>query len=456
MRKFLMLSAALVAMSLWLPSCCDTGKQVAAAVSGKDQKKPVVKDAVKPNTCSTGCADKAISEYKRGAAIRDKEVARVDKLILTTWAQDKKTGKWHLYDAATGKMVEVSNPATGSEVLGEVVQPFVPFEVPNTQPSTNYVPPTPDSTSQFSPLPNNNGPNVPAEVLSEAKDVDLGSEESRAIIGEIMKNDWRNPPQTANRCLCMGDNYPGLSAQLKQCVNDMLKMSVVIVRYKIFTTSEIVYLFNENDTKINIEVLAAWAKENKQKHDRRWMLRSSHGAEDTDKDGKIVQVIVTYDMIAKNDWSTATEVSLDYWRDWSASIPADDDPPLIAFDCCHAGGAFGKPLLRPGHIARSTAGPDYVTKRVNDATKTRTMRGTLDSFNVCFIPMCEDSQLSEESSDVGGAGFWSMRVAIQTLGLQAKNKVIVKQMRTTLKNNGYGQRPECRGRGADVDLVPVF
>lgn len=255
---------------------------------------------------------------------------------------------------------------------------------------------------------------------------------------------------TRNRVLLIGDNYPGTQAELHKCVSDVTERDVSIAHKLGFADGEMRFLLNDKATAAGIKAAVAdWAGDYKV-GDNRAIFLSSHGAEDTDESGAVVDLIVTFDMVATNQWNASTEVTLDWWHATLAALPPGTNP-LIFFDCCHAGGAV-KRLNSTIKTMRSLDGPGYVLNRVDVAPKRSGARVALGQLPITFIAACGPGQLSEETSDKGGVASWAFENAIDLIGPAKRGADYVVKMRELCIRNGFEQRPQAGGTGTALVL----
>lgn len=276
--------------------------------------------------------------------------------------------------------------------------------------------------------------------------VSVTIKEDQDIIDAVLANG--DSPDTAqgvkggeDRAVVFGDNFPGTSAELHECVNDARKNVLNLVRFDHFPTANIRLFLNEKCTKANYERWSTWAVANAKPGDRRIaLMNSSHGAEDTDASGAVTDVIVTWDMVSQNRWDATTEVSAEFWQNLLRSTTVDF---LVLNDCCHAGGdmraAVSIQAAKSHKAVRSIDGPAPVKARIDSAVKHVSERTELAKLTGTVIPACQASELSEEASGFGGAAteaFWRARKTIPATGTVAD---IIREANKVLKANGFSQ-----------------
>lgn len=251
-------------------------------------------------------------------------------------------------------------------------------------------------------------PTIPATTPSTSTDDD-------AIIATVLAHgdskDLAASP-TNDRAVVFGDNFPGTPAELHECVGDAKKNVLNLVKIDKFDPKNIRLILNEKCTKANYESWATWVMADAKPGDRRFFANSSHGAEDTDTQGNIVDVLVTFDMIQKNVWDSTTEVSPEFWANLLRSTTTDF---LFLNDSCHAGGqmrkVFGITGFKRNRLVRSIDGPPAVQDRLNAAAQRGVSLRSL-TLSGSVVWACQPSELSEEDSDHGGLGtdaFWKAR-----------------------------------------------
>jgi hypothetical protein len=338
----------------------------------------------------------------------------------------------------TKKEIEVRHKQAVVEIKQNFLHPapVVSIQIGDLQPIVDTTIPTVTPTITL-PEPNT--------IVVDDNTVVFTAEEQN-LISEISKN--QTTPNIRNRCVCLGDNFPDTPAKLNFCVFDMQKSAVRHFQKLGFKLEEIRIITNKDLTAAGIKKWIAWAYADTKPGDCRGVFMSMHGAEDTGADGKIIQILVTYDMVSTNAWNADTEVEPG-WISGQLSGICDGCNALLVMDLCHAGGV--RPLLKANHVVKAIEGPDYVQKRVSEATTYKTVN--LDVFNCTVIPMCGAGQLSEESSTTGGAGTWAFWRAVDKLGINARAVDVVKAMRIDLRANGFSQTPECHGKFA---LKPIY
>lgn len=270
------------------------------------------------------------------------------------------------------------------------------------------------------------------------------SAEDEAIINAVIANGESEETDRSvqgDRAVVFGNNYPGTPAELHECVNDARKNVLNLVRFEHFNPKNIRIFLNEKCTKANYEKWTTWVIANADTGpQRRAFFNSSHGAEDTDANGNTVDVIVTHDMIAKNQWDETTEVSAEFW---SKTLRTTKCNFFVLNDCCHSGGdmraAMGALSRSKGKMVRSVEGPAPVKLRIEKSVKSISQRQQLSALTGTIIPACQASELSEESSNFGGAAtecYWRAR---KVLPAEAKSGDIVREANRLLRENQFSQ-----------------
>lgn len=265
---------------------------------------------------------------------------------------------------------------------------------PILQPSTE-VPSTPDVAT--SPVTNAEDEAIIQTVLAN------GDELERAISGE--------------RAAVFGNNYVGLPAELHGCVSDAKKNVVNLVKVEGFNPKNIRLFTNAQCTKNNYEKLATWVLADIKPGDRRFFATSSHGGETTDENGKIIDVLITWEMVSLGEWTEATQVSPEFW---SKLLRSTSGNFVFLNDSCHSGGmmrqAVGSASLKNKRLVRSIDGPPAVQARIDKATE-RGASWRLAAIAGSVVWACQPSELSEEDSVRGGLGtdaYWTARKKLIT------------------------------------------
>ncbi len=301
---------------------------------------------------------------------------------------------------------------------------------PHQQPVDNtppvFVQPTPDTPVISQP------PTIPTEPQASGGD--------DAIINAVLANGESRDiaSGSAERAVIFGDNYVGTPAELHECVSDAKKNVLNLVRVEHFDPKNIRLFLNEKCTKKNYEDWTKWLFDGADKDNRRCFFgNSSHGAEDTDEQGRIIDVIVTWEMIKLNRWDSDTEVAPSYW---ATTLRSTSVNYLFLNDSCHAGGAMRTAVSliakRNNRMVRSIDGPAPVQARLDKAIgRGPSMRELALTGTV--IPACQPSELSEEDSVHGGLGTEAWWKARKSLPLTSKSGDIVREANRLIHSEFY-------------------
>lgn len=238
-----------------------------------------------------------------------------------------------------------------------------------------------------------------------------------------------------DRAVVFGNNYPGTRAALNQCVADAHKNVINLVRIDGFDPAGIRLFLNEQCTKANYEKWSRWALA-EGVGGRRAYFNSSHGGEDTGPDGKIVNVVVTYDMVVKERWDETTEVSFDFWY---KLLRSTDAPWMFLNDSCHSGGQtkFSPTAAARGRSVRALEGPEVVQKRLEQAVSRNTLP-EMGSLRGTVFAVCRADQLANEGPEggVGTNAYWAART---NLGSNLSTPDIVRESNRLLRAVGERQ-----------------
>ncbi len=317
----------------------------------------------------------------------------------------------------------------------------LPFILSITMFSCNH---KPDSGS----VPVDSTPYVPPVMISQpAPDVpSTSSAEDDAIIAAVLANGDSEevvPSERNDRACVFGNNYPGTNAELHECVNDARKNVLNLVRFDKFDPKNIRLFLNERCTKANYEKWMTWALAGAKKGDRRVLaLNSSHGGEDTDATGRVCDVIVTWDMIASNEWSPRTEVTPEFL---SALVRSSECNWWISLDNCNAGGDVRALLSATrNRRVRSVEGPALVKARIDKSIERVSLRSQLASVNGVVMAACQPTELASEGPN-GGAHTDAVWKARKALPVDAKSGDIVREINRLNKLNQETQHAQLFG-----------
>lgn len=389
MRKVLVVSIFLIISLIW--GCCTKQKEVT-------------------NDKALNCKRYAVQQEKESYSAAVNDMRSIHSTVQQQWKQDLKTHEWHIV-GDEGKLVQIGECAPA-------------VQLPSTGPTGSgpvFVDPIPQPEgSMFTPT-------------------------EEAIIATIRQNTLlTNVVASDHRAVLFGDNFTGTPAELHQCQNDMKKLALRLIKYKGFKTNEIFILFDQQCNRENYLSFGKWALADAKDNDCRFIGNSSHGAEDT-LNGQLIDVIVTWDMVANNDWSPATEVNVDEWHNTLTVGVNTNLNWCLLDDSCHSGGAI-KPLSK--RSVRTISGPSFVVNRVSAAqqkltTPTVTLGGSVGLA-------CSDKQLSEED-DRGGLfieAFCESWDAHPDWTFSA----LMKNSYNLIRSWGASQTPQYRGNGVNLPM----
>lgn len=263
------------------------------------------------------------------------------------------------------------------------------------------------------------------------------------ILAAVIANGQRESvARGGDRAVVFGNDYPGTSAQLLQCVADAHRNVINLVKLDGFDPAGIRLFTNEACTKTNYEKWSRWALV-EGAGGRRAFFNSSHGAEDV-IDGKIANVLVTWDMVSSGRWDASTEVAPEFW---SKLLRSTKCPWVFLNDSCHSGGQTRmNPALpgRHGRAVRSIEGPAVVRARVDSAV-TRAAEWPPITGGTVFA-VCRADQLANEGPDggVGTIAFWTAR---QNLGDSPAIRAadVVREANKILRAGGESQNMNLIG-----------
>lgn len=238
------------------------------------------------------------------------------------------------------------------------------------------------------------------------------SQEDDAIVNAVLANGESEDTDkgSGDRAVVFGNNFPGTDAELHQCVNDAKKDVVNLVKIDGFNTKNIRLFTDRQCTKANYEKWSKWALVDGVAGSRRAFFNSSHGGEDTDANGTVVDVLVTDDMVRKNEWSAATEVTYDFWYHLLRSTT---NHWLLLNDSCHSGGQTRTSLMAGlhGRSVRSLDGTPEAQARVAKAIKHSNAKAALGDLTGSVVAVCLPNELASEGPG-GGVGtdtYWKAR-----------------------------------------------
>ncbi len=278
--------------------------------------------------------------------------------------------------------------------------PYVPTpELPEAD-YTNNVPPA--STSVPSSIPP-----VASQPPATGNDPAPGTDDDAIIAAVLANGEDINPKDiSGDRAVVFGNNFPGTDAELHQCVNDAKKNVLNLVRVDGFSPKSIRLFTDRQCTKANYEKWIQWAFAAPK---RPAFFNSSHGAEDTDAEGKVVDVLVTDDMVRKGYWDATTEVTFDWWYHQLRQVTS---PWMLLNDSCHSGGQTKLGLTSNARRSvRSLEGPPEVQKRVAAAVQRSTAITDIGKLTGTVFAVCLPNELASEGPQ-GGAGteaYWQAR-----------------------------------------------
>lgn len=327
---------------------------------------------------------------------------------------------------------QCSNPNSSTGVGAEFHEYEVPSDASQPQPNTPPLPPVTPPAVQPTTPPTPTTPVPPSANIGDLTPEVALAPGDQAIVDSVL-NGSKDLDGRRNRILVAGDNFPGTPALLTYCVFDTVERDLLgMVKKFGANPADIRALRDTECTRANLAKHIDWVFADIQPGDQRFVFLSCHGSADTSSDGSITGIICTYDMISTNIWDETTEITLDYWKAKCQSVPKGCNVTLV-FDLCHAGGDI-RALLANKRAPRSVDGPAPVQARIAKATKRATLRD-VNQYNVQFIPMCLDSELSEEGPSTGGMGTWGLWSAIDKDGAAAPATNVIRDANAALRGN---------------------
>ncbi len=328
------------------------------------------------------------------------------------------------------------------------------FDPPTTQPPVDF-PPVTVPAEPHSPGEPPTSTIADAVKIGEIDPANPLSLADRAIIDSIVHGS-KATDDRRGRFLFAGDNYPGTASSLDYCVFDTsVRHLLGFVKKFGFNPADMRTLQNEEYSRANIIKYVDWVFADIKPGDPRVICLSSHGTKGIGPDGAAQGMVVTHDMISTGQWNATTQIFLEYWKEKCKSVPAGCNVTLV-FDLCYAGADI-RALVGSLKKNRSVDGPE-ATQLAVDMAKVRTQMRDVNVYNVQFIPMCLDSELSEEGPSTGGGGSWGLWTAIDTNGIDAACTIQIRSANAVMKQRGFSQHVSILGRNAKAPLtkaVPV-
>lgn len=262
----------------------------------------------------------------------------------------------------------------------------------------------------------------------------------------------RPPPRVSGRkkALCIGCNYPGSSAQLKGCVNDVNRWTKLLMNMYQFPQESIVQLTDEGHnnyqkfpSRSNYISAVRWLVSGAEPGDVLFFQFSGHGGQqesqdDSEADGKDEVLIPT-------DYKQAGTI-VDHELFDLLCVPLPSGCKLtVILDCCHSGSALDLPFV--WNENRGT----WETERYPWHT----------AGDVQMFSGCEDSQCSMDAVSRAGIPAGAMTTAMCDVLEQHANDppgpydALLGGLTNVLVQRGYEQRPRLSSSQAfDVNQKP--
>ncbi|MFH0844356.1 MAG: caspase family protein [Pseudomonadota bacterium] len=272
-----------------------------------------------------------------------------------------------------------------------------------------------------------------------------------------------------SRAFLVGINkYRIPGSDLQGCVNDVTNVRDILLKYFGFGVKDIRMVIDERATRDGIMRRLEWLLREAKAGDRLLFHFSGHGSQIRDRDGDelkdhLDEVICPHDM----DWEGAFITDDDLGQLFSA-IPKDVNLEVL-LDCCHSGtgtrearGIEGLPLensFRP----RFLAPPVDILARVEDDLPVRHLfnrpnkpnrpgKRNSPGMNHVLFTGCRANQSSADAyikgSYNGAFTYYLCKHLRDTQGALIRSDLL-KQVRASLRHNGFSQVPQLECPGAE-------
>jgi len=246
---------------------------------------------------------------------------------------------------------------------------------------------------------------------------------------------------------------------LRGCVNDATNFSKMLVENFQIPQQNIIELFDENATKVNIiNALKSLVSDAKQGNTRYIIFHmSSHGTQVTDVDGDeadhMDEAFVCHDINqVGQEWDRDTIVVDDEMAEIVSSLP-----PNTIFegfgDMCHSGSGMRDIDLQPDRKMRYIAPPHSEAVKRTIGSEIHSVRRALvkcEYMNGIWWGACGDSQTAADANIEGagnnGAFTYYLVDAVRKSGGKISRRDLADSVRAILKQRGYNQKPELHAR----------
>mmetsp|Transcript_107480 Transcript_107480/g.213427 ORF Transcript_107480/g.213427 Transcript_107480/m.213427 type:complete len:453 (+) Transcript_107480:3-1361(+) len=272
---------------------------------------------------------------------------------------------------------------------------------------------------------------------------DLGQEQAAVV------NEPAPQPTGRKKALLIGCNYPGTSAQLSGCINDVSRMNKMLTTLYSFPPGSIRILTDDGrsrdglPTRANITEGMRWLTQGAQPGDVLFFHFSGHGGQEedptyTEEDG--------YDeTLCPTDFQIAGQiVDTEVLDTLCMPLPAGVKVTAV-LDCCHSGTGMDLPF--------SWMGGMWQEGRWQEETNP-----CFCAADVQMISGCEDVQCSSDASDRYGQPAGALTSALcDTLEARPVQPYpdLLQGIYQNLQQNGHSQRPQLTSSQAfDMKTKP--
>ncbi|MBF0103401.1 MAG: caspase family protein [Desulfobacterales bacterium] len=263
----------------------------------------------------------------------------------------------------------------------------------------------------------------------------------------------------SNKALLVGVNkYKLEGADLNGCINDVLNVRDILLKYFGFTVKDIRVLADDRATKKRIMDRLYWLIKDAKPGDRLLFHFSGHGSQVRDRDGdelkdQLDEILCPHDM----DWD-GIFINDDDLQSIFSGIKEDINLEIL-LDCCHSGTGTREAMgieslaLINSFKPKFLAPPIDIQARIeDDLAEKQLFRETTSTLHHVLFSGCKSNQTSADAyingTYNGAFTYYFCKLLRDTVG-KINRAELLKQLRASLKYHGFSQIPQLECQKAE-------
>eukprot|EP00759_Apiculatamorpha_spiralis_P026180 PhF_6_TR29290/c0_g1_i1/m.42926 len=257
------------------------------------------------------------------------------------------------------------------------------------------------------------------------------------------------------KALFVGINYPGTSAALRGCVNDVRTMMRLLEFLKIPIRETRILVDDPNmknrhgePTKANMEEGMRWLVEGNMPGDTLFFHYSGHGSQ---QEGSTTEADGKDETLVPSDYNRSGMIVDDFIKATLVDTLRQGVTLTSVMDCCHSGSMFDLPYTFAATRQNlASARATNILSKGND--------GPVLQGDVVMISGCKDDQTSADVQSSSGAGGACTNALAEVLGEHTDVTVVdlLDNMLKVLKQQGHTQIPQLSSSKPISTSTPFY